>query len=128
MTAQIGSTTPSLDQIEDDDDPRIQRVYRRLRMLTLIGALTMGVGFLSVMSVIAYRLVKSSPSAMGPTVRTLSLAPGARVVSTAVDGGRIVVTVETDGRTAIHVIDASSLVETGRIDVAPGGPSAPPLR
>lgn len=128
MTAQIGSQGPSLNEIADDDDPRIQRVYRRLRMLTLIGALTMGVGFLSVMSVIAYRLVKSSAQAAGPVVRTLSIPAGAKVVSTAVDDGRIVVTTEAEGRTTIHVLDPGSLTETGRLEIAPGGPSSPPIR
>jgi len=128
MTAQIGSQGPSLNEIADDDDPRIQRVYRRLRMLTLIGTLTMGVGFLSVMSVIAYRLVKSSAHAAGPVVRTLSIPAGAKVVSTAVDDGRIVVTTEAEGRTTIHVLDPGSLTETGRLEIAPGGPSSPPIR
>lgn len=128
MTAQMGSTQPSLADIADDDDPRIRQVYKRLRMLTLIGALTMGVGFLSVMSVIAYRLVKSSAANAGPVTRALSLAPGARVVSTQADGGRIVVTSESDGRTTIHVIDPATLAETGRLELAPGGPSSPPMR
>lgn len=128
MTAQIGSQGPSLNEMADDEDPRIQRVYRRLRTLTLIGALTMGFCFVSVMSVIAYRLVKSSPVAAGPTAGSLSIPAGARVVSTAVDDGRIIVTTEAEGRTTIHVLDASSLAETGRLEITPGGPSAPPLR
>lgn len=128
MTAQTGSTSPSLDEIAGDDDPRIQRVYRRLRVLTLIGGLTMGVGFLSVMSVIAYRLVKSSPGAAGPTIGHLEIAPGGRVVSTSAGDGRLLVTVETGGRMVVHVLDAGTLKETGRLDVAPAGPSSPPLR
>jgi hypothetical protein len=128
MTAHSGRSAPALDEIAEDDDPRIRQVYRRLRLLTLIGALTMGVGFLSVMSVIAYRLVKSGASGGEVATRVLALPAGARVVSTAADGGRIVVTVEAEGRTAIHVLDAGTLAETGRLDVAPGGPSAPPLR
>lgn len=110
----------------DDDDPRIQRVYRRLRMLTLIGALTMGVGFMAVMSVIAYRLVKASPRPAGEAAKTLQLPAGAKVVSTTADAGRIVVTVEHDARVTLHVFDAASLVETGRLEIGPGPlPSAP---
>lgn len=128
MTAQPRPPSPSLDEIADDDDPRIQRVYRRLRFLTLIGGLTMGVGFLSVMSVIAYRLVKSSPGANGPVAGHLSITPGAKVLSTAAGDGRLLVIVEDGGRTVIHVLDASTLRETGRLDVAPGGPAVAPLR
>ncbi|MGA0533573.1 DUF6476 family protein [Hansschlegelia sp. KR7-227] len=128
MTAQTRSSTPSLDEIADDDDPRIQRVYRRLRLLTLVGALTMGVGFLSVMSVIAYRLVKAPSPGKAIAARTLALPAGARVVATAADAGRIIVTVEAEGRTTLHVLDAGTLLETGRLELAPGGPAAPPIR
>lgn len=128
MTAHSGSSKPALDEIADDDDPRIQQVYRRLRRLSLIGGLTMGIGFLSVMSVIAYRLVKSSPPSGVAAHATLSLPVGARVVSTAADDGRIVVTVETEGRLSVHVLDAGTLRETGRLNLAPGGPAAAPLR
>lgn len=129
MTAQSGSRSPSLDEIADDDDPRIQQVYRRLRVLTLIGALTMGVGFMAVMSVIAYRLVKSSGATAAAVTRHLDLANDARVVSTATEGGRIVVTTATDNRTIIYVFDAGSLVETGRLEIGAGAkPAAAPIR
>ena len=89
----------------------------------------MGVGFLAVMSVIAYRLVKSGgPKAGAAGLQTLALPAGARVVSTVVDGGRIVVTVEEGGRTRLHVFDAGTLVETGSLEIAPAGPGAAPLR
>lgn len=89
----------------------------------------MGVGFLAVMSVIAYRVVKSGgakPATSSP--QTLALPAGAKVLSTAADGGRIVVTVEEAGRTVVRVFDAGSLAETGRLEIAPAGSDAPPLR
>lgn len=89
----------------------------------------MGVGFLAVMSVIAYRIVKAPPKlAAADAAKTLALPAGARVVSTAADAGRIVVTVETGGRTTLHVFDAGSLVETGRLEIGQGAASQPPLR
>lgn len=128
MTAQIGSPGPSLDEVADDEDPRIARVYARLRRLTIVGAVTMGVGFLALVSVIVYRVVKSSEPSGAILERALALPEGARVVSTAVDSGRIVVTVETGVRTTIHLVDAATLRETGRLELAPGGASTPPLR
>jgi hypothetical protein len=128
MTAQFGSPGPSLDEIADDDDPRIRRVYARLRRLTMIGALTMGVGFLALVSVIAYRLVKSSPPSGRVVERSLALPAGARIVSTTADSGRLIVTVEAEGRITIHTVDAATLTETGRLSLAPGGASVPPLR
>lgn len=122
MTAHSGSGKPALDEIADDEDPRVQQVYRRLRRLSMIGGLTMGIGFLALMSVIAYRVVKSNPSPDVAAHATLTLPAGARVVSTAASDGRIVVTVETEGRVSLHLFDAASLRETGRLDVAPSAP------
>ena len=115
--------------LADDDDPRIRRVYQRLRTLTIIAALTMGLGFLAVMSVIAYRLIKGPSAAAGAaTVKTLALPQGARVVSTATEGGRLVVTIEEHGRTVVHLFDLSSLAPVGRLEIGPVAPDAPPLR
>ncbi|MFC7052217.1 DUF6476 family protein [Hansschlegelia quercus] len=128
MTAQIGSPGPSLDEVADDEDPRIRRVYARLRRLTVVGAVTMGVGFLALVSVIAYRVVKSSAPSGQIVERTLALPAGARIISTTADSGRLIVTVEAEGRATIHIVDAATLAETGRLSLAPGGASVPPLR
>ncbi|WP_020179531.1 DUF6476 family protein [Methylopila sp. M107] len=114
--------------LAEDEDPRIRRVYQRLRTLTIIAALTMGLGFFAVMSVIAYRLVKGSPAGAAALPKTLALPAGARVLSTAADGGRLAVTVEEHGRTVVHVFDLGSLNPTGRLDIVPAAPDAPPLR
>ncbi|GLK54392.1 hypothetical protein JOD31_001559 [Methylopila capsulata] len=128
MTAHGGSNGAPLGDGADDEDPRVQRVYARLRRLTMVGGLTMGVGFLALISVIVYRVVKSTPAPTTFVERALALPEGARVVSTAADAGRILVTIERDGRVSVHVVDAATLAETGRLDLAPGVPSAPPLR
>lgn len=124
-----GDTTGFSPGLADDDDPRIRRVYQRLRTLTLIAALTMGVGFMAVMSVIVYRLVKA-PSApvAADAARVLALPAGARVVSTAADSGRVIVTVENGGRTTVHVFDARNLVETGRLEIGQPAAGPPPTR
>ncbi|MDR4305652.1 hypothetical protein IHQ68_03315 [Chelatococcus sambhunathii] len=114
--------------LAEDEDPRIRRVYQRLRTLTIIAALTMGLGFIAVMSVIAYRLVKGPSTGANLVPRTLALPAGARVVSTQADGGRLAVTVEEHGRTVVHVFDLGSLAPTGRLEIGPAAPDAPPLR
>ncbi|RXF73702.1 DUF6476 family protein [Hansschlegelia zhihuaiae] len=119
--------TSSAFGLAEDDDPRIRRVYQRLKVLTIVAALTMGVGFLAVMSVIAYRVVKAPPRAAAAAPKVLALPAGAKVLSTTADGGRLLVTIEAGGRTVVHVFDAGTLAETGRLDITPA-PGAPPLR
>ncbi len=88
----------------------------------------MGVGFLAVMSVIAYRVVKAGHAPSKAAAREFALPEGARVLSTAADGGRLIVTVEAGGRASLIVFDAATLAETGRLDIVPGAPAAPPTR
>ncbi|GLK76911.1 hypothetical protein GCM10008171_21650 [Methylopila jiangsuensis] len=128
MTALGGPNGPVADEVADDDDPRIAQVYQRLRRLFLIGGLTMGVGFLAVMSAIVYRVVKSKQAEAGAAHAAIALPEGARVVATAADSGRLIVTVEQDGRTSLRLFDAATLKELGRLDLAPGAPAAAPLR
>ncbi|MFD1333100.1 hypothetical protein ACFQ4O_13935, partial [Methylopila musalis] len=88
MTALGGPNGPVADEVAEEDDPRIAQVYRRLRKLFLIGGLTMGVGFLAVMSAIVYRVVKSKQAETGPAHAALALPAGARVLGVAADAGR----------------------------------------
>lgn len=128
MTALGGPSGPVADEVAENDDPRIAQVYQRLRRLFLIGGLTMGVGFLAVMSAIVYRVVKSKQAEAGAVHAAIALPEGARVAATAADSGRLIVTVEQDGRTSLRLFDAATLQEIGRLDLAPGAPAAAPLR
>ncbi len=84
-------------------------------MRLLVGASTgiMLVGFLAVMSVIAYRVVKQEPPAApaGEVARlVLDAAPGARITGLTADGGAVFVLVEAPGgSTAVHAYDAATL-------------------
>jgi hypothetical protein len=93
----------------------------RARWLMLISALTTLVAIAAVLGVIGYRIFHAGRSAGAPgAVATgiVTLPKGARVVSTATAGDRIVVTIEAAGSTEIRTFDAATLQETGRLRFA----------
>lgn len=103
----------------EDDDPRVMRVMRRMRLFVAISSAVMAIGFFTVISVIVWRLVKAEPdfaAAADGAVREWSVPAGSRILATAADGGRVFVTVEARGGARfVHVLDAATLVPVGRI-------------
>jgi hypothetical protein len=106
---------------EDELDPAQAAMVRKMRRLVGVSTSIMLIGFLAVMSVIVYRLVKqdATPSGAEAVRRVLETAPGARIVSASADGGRVYVTVaEADGAARIHVLDGETLATRGMIETA----------
>jgi hypothetical protein len=87
-----------------------------------ISALTTLVAIAAVLGVIGYRIFHAGRSARPPpgavSAGIVTLPNGARVVSTATAGDRIVVTVDLGGTTEIRTFDAATLQETGRLRFA----------
>jgi hypothetical protein len=102
--------------MQDDKplDPAQNDVVRRLRRLMLLSTLIMIAGFAVVFGVITYRLSIIGEE-VGPIAANVSLPKGARVLSTAVAGERLVVTIESDGGTEVRVFDLSTLQQKGRL-------------
>ena len=93
----------------------------RARWLRVIAALTTAVAIAAVLGVIGYRIFHAGRSAAAPgavSAGIVTLPKGARVVSTATAGDRIVVTIEVAGITEIRTFDAATLQETGRLRFA----------
>ncbi len=95
----------------------------------LIAGLTLGLGIFAVFAAILYKIVvagdKTVPVAWRPgeAVPVLShadmgLPADARLVSTAVDGGRLVLTYAHSGGDTLIFIDAATLKVTGRLDLS----------
>lgn len=101
-------------------DPQQEAMVRKLKRMALFSSVLMIGGFLAVFGVIAYRLSNSPPpqAAAIPAI-TNALPKGARVVSTAVSDGRIVVTLERDGVTEMRVFDLSTLQLRGTLRLEP---------
>lgn len=94
--------------------PAQERFIRRARGLMLVSSLIMALGILAVFGVIAYRL--SAGAGRGPSAEaTVSLPRGARIVSTAVTDGKLVVTIEIAGVTEVRVFDLATLEARGRV-------------
>src|ERR1700678_418301 len=103
----------------DDEplSPAQAQIVARVRWLMLISGLATVLGIAVVITVIGYRVYRTDgrggPSKGAADVTAL-LPKGARVVSTAVAGDFIVVTVDIGGTVEIRTFDAKSLRPEGR--------------
>ena len=106
---------------EDDEkplDPAQQAIVTKLRRLMLISGLATVLGISVVIGIIGYRLFNLEGRATPGEVTAL-LPRGAEIVSTAVAGDRIAVTIRVDGGVEIRTFDLRSLQPTGRLRFAP---------
>jgi hypothetical protein len=106
------------DPLADDEkplDPAAARIVSRVRWMMAISALTTLAAIIAVISVVAYRLLRSEGSAADVTAM---LPKGARIVATAVADDRIAVTLDVNGAIEIRTFDLRSLRQTGRLRFA----------
>ena len=85
--------------------------------MMLISGLTTFLGLAVIIGVIGYRVFKDEGSVADLTAR---LPQDAKIISTAVVGDRIVVTIETNGGLEIHTFDLKSLKSAGRLRFVTG--------
>ena len=119
----------SYDDDEKPLDPAMLRVQAKLRRLILISGLTLGLGLLAVFAAVIYRTFTAVPAiAVAPAVSSarltpadLGLPPDARLVSTAVDGARLVLTYAHSGGNTLIFLDERRLTVIGRLEL-PAGP------
>jgi hypothetical protein len=103
----------------DDDkplDPAQQAIVAKVRWLMLISGFATVLGIAVVIGVIGYRVFRSDGSTASDV--TAQLPKGARVVSTAVAGDYVVVTLDVGGTTEIRSFDARTLRPAGRLRFA----------
>ena len=97
--------------------PEQAALFARVRRMMLIAGLTTALAVAAVLIAIGYRLFRASDSA--PLTDTTAMLPkGARIVSTAVAGDRLVITVDFNGSTEILTYDAKTLKPAGRLKFA----------
>jgi hypothetical protein len=94
--------------------PEQAALFARVRRMMLIAGLTTALAVAAVLIAIGYRLFRAEGSVAAADV-TATLPKGARIVSTAVAGDRVVVTLDIGGATEIRTFDARTLKPTGQL-------------
>lgn len=89
----------------------------KVRRMMLIAGLTTALGVGALLVVIGYKLFKSEGSVVTQAT-TATLPKGARIVSTAVAGDRLVLTLDVAGATEIRTYDAKTLKPAGTLKFA----------
>ena len=107
------------DEDEKPLEPEAARAVAQVRKLMMIATATTFVAVAVVLGVIGYRVFKSGGSAPALADTVAQLPAGAKVVSTAVGDGRIVLTVEIAGALELRTFDLSTLKPVGRMRFAP---------
>ena len=103
--------------VAPDPTPEQAALFARVRRMMLIAGLTTALAVGAVLIAIGYRLFRAEGSVV--TAETTTMLPkGARIVSTATAGDRLVVTVDAGGATEILTFDAKTLKPVGRLKFA----------
>jgi len=102
--------------ISDDSPETLAPTLKRVRLLMAISVATTAVAIAAVLGVIGYRVFASGGSGAAMIVDGMVMLPkGARVVSSTVADGRIVVTFEVGGTSEVRIFDLKTLQQTGRL-------------
>lgn len=96
-------------------DPQADAAIARVRRLMMIASLTTFLAVAAVLGVIGYRVFHWQGSAPPPAALAATLPTDAKVVSSAVGDGRIVLTVETGGALELRSYDLKTLKPVGSL-------------
>jgi hypothetical protein len=94
--------------------PDQARMVGRVRWLMILSGIATVLGIAVVIGAIGYRVFNTDGSTKHPEL-AVQLPKGARILQTAVSGGRVAVTVDNGGTTEIHIFDLKTLQPTGRL-------------
>jgi hypothetical protein len=96
--------------------PEQAALILRVRRMMLIAGLTTALAISAVLIAIGYRLFRDEGSAVVAPDLTELLPKGARILTTAVTGDRLVVVLESGGTTEIRTFDVHTLKPAGRLN------------
>jgi hypothetical protein len=100
--------------IAPEPTPEQAALFARVRRMMLIAGLTTALAVSAVLIAIGYRLFRTEGSVVATDV-TATLPKGARIVSTAIAGDRLVVTLDIGGTVEIRTFDVRTLKPAGRL-------------
>jgi hypothetical protein len=89
-------------------------MVKRVRKMMLIAGLTTAIGVGALLIVIGYRLFRTEGSVVLTQVTT-TLPKGAKIISTAVTGDRILLTLDVGGSIEIRSYDARTFLPLGQL-------------
>ncbi|MFO1111686.1 MAG: hypothetical protein U1E61_21140 [Bradyrhizobium sp.] len=96
--------------------PEQAALFARVRRMMLIAGATTGVAIAAVLFAVGYRLYRSEPAVTTAAADvTATLPKGSKIVSTAVAGDRLVLTLDIGGATEIRTFDARTLKPAGTL-------------
>ena len=101
----------------DPNPEQTAAMVAKVRRMMLIAGLTTALGVGALLVVIGYKLFKSEGSVVTQAT-TATLPKGARILSTAVAGDRLVLTLDVAGATEIRTYDAKTLKPAGTLKFA----------
>ena len=104
------------DTVAPEPTPEQAALFARVRRMMLIAGLTSALAVAVVLIAVGYRLYRGEGSpAAAPMDIIATLPKGARIVSTAVAGERLVLTLDIGGATEIRTFDAKTLKPAGKL-------------
>jgi hypothetical protein len=104
------------DTVAPEPTPEQAALIARVRRMMLIAGLTSAIAVAVVLIAVGYRLYRGEGSPTAATTDiTAPLPKGARIVSIAVAGDRLVLTLDIGGVTEIRTFDAKTLKPAGKL-------------
>jgi hypothetical protein len=104
------------DTVAPEPTPEQAALIARVRRMMLIAGLTSALAVAVVLIAVGYRLYRGEGSPAAAAMDTIATLPkGARIVSTAVAGERLVLTLDIAGVTEIRTFDAKTLKPAGKL-------------
>ena len=104
------------DTVAPEPTPDQAALIARVRRMMLIAGLTSALAVAVVLIAVGYRLYRGEGSPAAAATDIIATLPkGARIVSTAVAGERLVLTLDIGGVTEIRTFDAKTLKPAGKL-------------
>ena len=104
------------DTVAPEPTPEQAALIARVRRMMLIAGLTSALAVAVVLIAVGYRLYRGEGSPAAASADIIATLPkGARIVSTAVAGERLVLTLDIGGVTEIRTFDAKTLKPAGKL-------------
>jgi hypothetical protein len=104
------------DTVAPEPTPEQAALMARVRRMMLIAGLTSALAVAVVLIAVGYRLYRGEGSPAASSADIIATLPkGARIVSTAVAGERLVLTLDIAGVTEIRTFDAKTLKPAGKL-------------